>query len=134
AAAKPPAATTRDSAHASAKPTSVRVGTSTRQTTARSPARASAARSTAPAPAASSRHVQSDRSAPAAPAPKNMSSATGTNRHVAAEPGCAAALTAAPSQHFDRVRASSREFSWADMARFFELADDEAEPDPPVPD
>ncbi|MDC0715435.1 hypothetical protein [Nannocystis bainbridge] len=41
---------------------------------------------------------------------------------------CAAGLGAAPALQFDRTRASLREFSWADMAYFFETAADEAEP------
>jgi hypothetical protein len=44
--------------------------------------------------------------------------------------GCAAGLGAAPALQFDRTRATLREFSWADMAYFFETAADEAEPEP----
>jgi len=43
---------------------------------------------------------------------------------------CAAGLSAAPALQFDRTRATLREFSWADMAYFFETAADEAEPQP----
>lgn len=44
--------------------------------------------------------------------------------------GCAAALTSAPTLQFERTRATLREFSWSDMARFFETSLDEAEPEP----
>jgi hypothetical protein len=43
---------------------------------------------------------------------------------------CAAWLGATPAVQFDRTRATLREFSWADMAYFFETAPDEAEPEP----
>lgn len=43
---------------------------------------------------------------------------------------CAAGLGAAPALQFDRTRATLREFSWADMAYFFETAPDESEPEP----
>ncbi|MCY1069608.1 hypothetical protein OV090_33005 [Nannocystis sp. RBIL2] len=56
--------------------------------------------------------------------------ATATGPRPTAASSCAAGLGAAPALQFDRTRASLREFSWADMAYFFETAADEAEPEP----
>ncbi|PCC67541.1 hypothetical protein SAMN02745121_02177 [Nannocystis exedens] len=53
-----------------------------------------------------------------------------TGPRPTAASSCAAGLGAAPAQQFDRTRATLREFSWADMAYFFETAADEAEPEP----
>ncbi|WP_434416518.1 hypothetical protein [Nannocystis pusilla] len=57
-----------------------------------------------------------------------MAAASGPRPTAASS--CAAGLGAAPALQFDRTRASLREFSWADMAYFFETAADEAEPEP----
>lgn len=56
--------------------------------------------------------------------------AAATGPRPTAASSCAAGLGAAPALQFDRTRASLREFSWADMAYFFETAADEAEPEP----
>lgn len=101
------------------------------------------ARAAAPAPAAAARPSSSD-----------MTPTTGSKRHVReagprerptepqsepAEPpvggreparACAANLEGPVALQFERTRASLREFSWSDMARFFETSLDELEPQP----
>ncbi|WAS97578.1 hypothetical protein [Nannocystis punicea] len=56
--------------------------------------------------------------------------AVASGPRATAASSCASGLGAAPALQFDRTRTSLREFSWADMAYFFETAADEAEPEP----
>lgn len=103
--AKPPTAT-------SAPPTGKRAATAP---AALAPARPAPPRERRPAPAAGPK----DQLAAAAPAP-----AREANR------ACAAGLPGPGAQQFDRTRATLREFSWSDMARFFETSLDDNEPQP----
>lgn len=152
-AAAKPAAATREIAHAPGESAAAR-GTTNAATpgrTAKRPARpagqapsADAAKSAGTRPDATPGPGRSDMSHEVTPARKSRSKSTGTSKHVrkasiedtgvaAAAPtasGCGAALGAAPALQFDRTRAILREFSWADMAHFFDTAHDEAEPGP----